>query len=83
MGRKEDKARRKGFRWAEKEVGKMAGWAAFLLISIFFLSSSLLIFATGFQEKERIEIGKGLGSFAFTKSYEPNKIVFVSNKFKF
>jgi hypothetical protein len=27
---------KEGFQWAEKEVGKMAGRAAFLLIPIFF-----------------------------------------------
>jgi hypothetical protein len=83
MGQKEDKARRKGFQWAEKEVGKMAGWAAFLLIPIFFSEFFSSYFCHWISGKKRIEIGKGLGSFAFTKSYEPNKIVFVSNKFKF
>jgi hypothetical protein len=48
MGRKE------GFGWAKNEVGKMAGWAAFLLIPFFFSGNcfSFSFLAESFQGKE-------------------------------
>jgi hypothetical protein len=39
-GPEERQGQKEGFRWAEKEVGKMAGWAAFLLIFLFFFSGN-------------------------------------------
>jgi hypothetical protein len=40
-------------RWAEKEVGHMAGWAAFLLIPFFFLETPSSFLAAFFRKKKR------------------------------
>jgi hypothetical protein len=42
--------------WAEKEVGHMAGWAAFLLIPFFFLETPS--FLAAFLERRRGGFGK-------------------------
>jgi hypothetical protein len=46
-----------GARWAEKEVGHMAGWAAFLLIPFFFWKL-LLLFLQHSLERRRGGFGK-------------------------
>jgi hypothetical protein len=52
-GPEERQGQKEGFRWAEKEVGKMAGWAAFLLILLFFLETPSSFLAAFFREKKR------------------------------
>jgi hypothetical protein len=72
------RGQKEGFRWAKKEVGHMAGWAAFLLIPLFFLIYASPLFSSVFSETQR-ERGKGLEDFKTDSIYCLKNISKVCN----